>query len=70
MFTPIYENNFPRSQLSMTTLENYIEDLEALLSRKPTTDEAAIHWLHAVIADATTARYKLISELYPVGCSD
>jgi len=70
VFTPIYENNFPRSQLSMNTLENYIEDLEALLSRKPTTDEAAIHWLHAVIADATTARYKLISELYPVGCSD
>jgi len=54
----------------MTTLKNYIEDLEALLSRKPTTDEAAIHWLHAVIADATAARYKLISELYPVGCSD
>jgi len=54
----------------MNTLENYIEDLEALLSRKPTTDEAAIHWLHAVIADATTARYKLISELYPAGCSD
>jgi len=52
------------------TLENYIQDLEALLSRKPTTDEAAIHWLHAVIADATTARYKLISELYPAGCSD
>jgi len=70
VFTPIYENNFLRSQLSMNTLENYIEDLEALLSRKPTTDEAAIHWLHAVIADATTARYKLISEIYPAGCSD
>jgi len=54
----------------MNTLENYIEDLEALLSRKPTTDEAAIHWLHAVITDATTARYKLISEIYPAGCSD
>ena len=70
MFTPIYENTFPHSQLSMNTLENYIEDLEALLSRKPTTDEAAIHWLHAVIADATTARYKLISELYPPGGND
>ena len=70
MFTLIYKNNFLYSQLSMNTLENYIEDLEALLSRKPATDEAAIHWLHAVIADATTARYKLISELYPVGCSD
>jgi len=70
VFTPIYGNNFPYSQLSMTTLENYIEDLEALLSRKPTTDEAAIHWLHAVIADATTARYKLISELYPPGGND
>jgi len=54
----------------MNTLENYIQDLEALLSRKPTTDETAIHWLHAVIADATTARYKLISELYPPGGND
>gem|GEM_PF-1377172 len=70
MFTPIYGNNFLYSQLSMTTLKNYIEDLEALLSRKPATDEEAIHWLHAVIADATTARYKLISELYPPGGND